>query len=91
MKKVLLSVVGVIAALAVLAFIFQDNLMDMAKDRLTQDMYVDADTDAFDPGLPVGATFPQIDALHNGKTLKDISEFPIDKGMIFVANRSVSW
>jgi len=55
------------------------------------DIFVPEDTDAFDPGLPVGARFPQIRALYQGREITDIDQFIGDKGAVFLANRSVDW
>ncbi|MEM7099999.1 MAG: hypothetical protein AAF541_17155 [Pseudomonadota bacterium] len=91
MKKVLMVIGGVIAVLAALVFLFRDGLLEFAADQLTKDMYVAADTDTFDPALEIGAQFPRIEALHNNEVLQDVAQLPMDKGMIFVANRSVDW
>lgn len=55
------------------------------------DIFVPADTDAFDPGLPVGARLPQIRALYQGQEITDIDEFMGPKGAVLFANRSVDW
>jgi hypothetical protein len=55
------------------------------------DVFIDADTDDFDPGLPVGAQFPAIRALYQGQEINDIDQFVRDKGAVFIANRSVDW
>lgn len=55
------------------------------------DIFVPEDTDAFDPGLPIGAQFPQIRALYQGREITDIDQFVGEKGAVFFANRSVDW
>jgi hypothetical protein len=55
------------------------------------DIFVPEDTDAFDPGLPIGAQFPQIRALYEGREITDIDQFMGEKGAVFFANRSVDW
>ena len=55
------------------------------------DVFIDADTDDFDPGLPIGAEFPPIRALYQGREINDIGQFIRDRGAIFIANRSVDW
>lgn len=55
------------------------------------DVFIDADTDSFDPGLPIGAQFPSIRALYQGQEIDDIDRFIRDKGAVFLANRSVDW
>lgn len=52
---------------------------------------IEADPDDFDPGLPVGADFPPIRALYNGQEVDSIDPFIGEKGLVFVANRSVDW
>lgn len=55
------------------------------------DVFIDADTDDFDPGLPIGAAFPPIRALYEGQEITAIDQFIRDKGAVFIANRSVDW
>ncbi len=54
-------------------------------------MFLDADTDQFDPGLPRGAQFPAIRAIYEGQEIDNIEQFFGDKGAVFLANRSVDW
>ena len=54
-------------------------------------IFVHGDTDSFDPGLPIGAQFPAIRALYQGKEITDIDQFMGEKGVVFFANRSVDW
>ena len=54
-------------------------------------IFIPEDTDAFDPGVPIGARFPQIRALYQGREIADIDQFIGDKGAVFFANRSVDW
>lgn len=54
-------------------------------------IFVPEDTDAFDPGLPIGAQFPQIRALYQGREITDIDRFMGENGLVFFANRSVDW
>lgn len=55
------------------------------------DVFIDADTDSFDPGLPVGAQFPEIRALYQGQEVNDLDGFIRDKGAVFLAQRSADW
>jgi hypothetical protein len=91
MNKILLSVVGVLVLVAGGLYLFRAPLLELAKERITADMFVSADKDAFDPGLPIGSSFPAILAEYRGRQLTDTSQFIHDKGMIFIANRSVDW
>ncbi len=54
-------------------------------------MFLDEDTDSFDPGLPVGAEFPEIRAIYDGVEINGIESFFGDKGAVFLAMRSVDW
>ena len=54
-------------------------------------MFLDEDTDAFDPGLPIGAEFPEIRAIYDGNEINGIETFFGDKGAVFLAMRSVDW
>ncbi len=91
MKKVLTGVLGGVTALALAGYIYRAPLMEGAKEAITKNMFVGADTDNYDRGLAVGTTFPPINALHKGEVINDLAHFIADKGMIFIANRSVDW
>ncbi len=91
MKKFLKALGLFVLALVAVGFLFKAQLVEVAKNAITSDMFIAADTDSFDPGVPVGATFPAINALHEGREVLDVGEFIGDKGMIFIANRSADW
>lgn len=55
------------------------------------DVFIDADTDSFDPGLPIGTQFPEIRALYQGQEVNDLDGFIRDKGAVFLAQRSADW
>ncbi len=91
MKK-FLQALGVLVVVAGVSLYFtRATLWDMAKDQITADMFVSADTDAFDPGLNIGEKFPMLKAQYQGETVNSMGQFLADKGMIFIANRSVDW
>ena len=54
-------------------------------------MFLDADTDSFDPGLPIGAQFPAIRAISEGREINGVEDFIEDKGLVVFAVRSVDW
>ena len=89
--KILSVGVVVVLVLVVLGYLFRAPLIEFATDQMTADMYVGEDQDAFDPGLAVGSSFPQIEARYQGSVVQGVANFPVDKGMIFIANRSVDW
>lgn len=91
MKKFFVVLGLFLLALVAAGALFREQVLEVAKSAITKDMFVTADTDDFNPGLPVGATFPAISALHEGRQIYDVGEFLRDKGMIFVANRSADW
>jgi hypothetical protein len=55
------------------------------------EIFLEEDTDSFDAGLPIGAQFPEIRAIYQGREINDISRFFEDKGLAFFAVRSVDW
>jgi hypothetical protein len=54
-------------------------------------MYVSEVSDAFNPGVQIGAQFPAIKALYQGEEITGIDRFIRDRGAIFIAARSVDW
>ena len=54
-------------------------------------MFLEEDTDLFDPGLPIGAQFPAIRAIYEGQEIDNIEQFFGDKGAVVLAMRSVDW
>ena len=56
MKKILLSLLGIIAIGGVAGYLFRVPLMEVVKEKITGDMFVDVDDDSFDPGLALGAS-----------------------------------
>jgi hypothetical protein len=91
MKKFLLGLIGGVTVLAIVGYVFRGPLMESAKEKITKDMFISADADSFDVGIPVGATFPAINALYRGEVVSDMGEFIGDRGMVFIANRSADW
>jgi hypothetical protein len=91
MKKILTGVAGFIVIAGGLIFVYQQQLMAVGMDAITADMFVEADTDSFDPGPTVGETFPAIRALRQGQQITSIQELAGDKGTVFIANRSADW
>lgn len=75
-----------IAAAGLLAF-----MQPLQAQSNLDNMFLDEDTDQFDPGLPIGAQFPAIRAIYEGQEIDNIEQFFGDKGAIFLANRSVDW
>lgn len=91
MKKFLVYVAGLALVLLTGGYLFKDQLKESALDVMLADMYVPEDNDDFDPGVGIDDRFPEIKAIHNGQEIAQVDEFIKDKGMIFIANRSVDW
>jgi hypothetical protein len=91
MQTLLLRIGGILLIVFAVGSLFKEQLWEVAKEVITSDMYVAADTDAFDPGVSVGSSFPYIQAFYDGREVNDAGEFLHDKGMVFIANRSVDW
>lgn len=91
MKKILVIVAGVLASLIMAGAIFKEPLLAAVKETITADMFVNVDDDDFDVGLALNADFPEIKALSKGELITQIQPLIGDKGMIFIANRSVDW
>jgi hypothetical protein len=91
MIRKLLTAAFVLLVVAAGLYLFKAQLWDFTAKKLTADMFVQADTDSFDPGITVGEQFPDIHALYQGREVTDVGEFIHDKGMVFVANRSADW
>ena len=81
------AILVAIGALAVLLV----PLVAGAQGKLTKDMFVASDTDGYDKGLPIGATFPPLKAVYQGEVISNLQPFIHDKGMVFIANRSADW
>jgi uncharacterized protein YxeA len=58
MKKVLAIALGVVVVAAGGVYVFRAPLMDAMFERMTANMFVAGDTDAFDPGVAVGEPLP---------------------------------
>ena len=91
MKKFLIRSLGVIVVLAVGLYVFRAPLTDLVMEQIVADMFVAADTDQFDPGVPLGRPLPAIRASHRGTELTDLSSFVGPSGIVLYAIRSVDW
>jgi hypothetical protein len=91
MKKALVGVLGALVVVAAGVYLLRAPLKERAIEKMVAEMFVSADTDSFDPGLAIGDRFPLLLAEYQGQEITDMGEFISDKGMIFIANRSVDW
>ena len=90
-NRILLGVVTTVAVAGGAAYLFREPLMSAASAVLTRDMFVAADEDAFDPGVAEGESFPEIEALHEGRVVRDVRELAGPNGLVFLAVRSADW
>ena len=91
MKKAFLTVVSLLFVVGGGIYMFRAQLWEVAKEKITADMFIAADTDSFNPGLAIGTAFPPIKAIYQGREISGVGQFVHDKGMIFIANRSADW
>lgn len=68
-----------------------DAAREAVVERLTADMFIEADTDAFDPGIAVGSALPALRALHAGRVITGLDGMTGSRGTVLVVNRSVDW
>ena len=91
MKKTALIIGAIVLLMAVAGYFYRESLKDAAFAKLTQDMFLDGDTDDFDPGPALGSRFPGLRATYGGETITLIEEFAGSNGTVFVASRSLDW
>ncbi len=91
LKKILLTIPLLLLAGGMGIYLYQDNLKQAAYAKITENMFVADDSDNFDPGLAIGEAFPALRTSFQGQIISDMGQFIADKGMIFIANRSVDW
>jgi len=91
LKKIFLTMGCVLLVAGGGIYLFKGQLWDVVQEILTEDMFVAADTDSFNPGLAVGNSFPAIKAIYQERVVTDVRGFVHDKGMVFITNRSADW
>jgi hypothetical protein len=89
--RILMIVVGALAALVLGGYVFREPLMTALFERMTADMFVESDSDAYDVGPAVGTKIPAIRALHDGAELTDVTTLAGSRGLVLIPNRSVDW
>ena len=91
MKNIL--IIGGIALLtaAIAFYVFRADIKEAAYDKVTENMFVPADTDDFDPGPQIGSMFPGVKATYKGRDISLINEFAGPNGTAFIATRSAEW
>ena len=91
MKRALLITFCALLTAAALLYLFREPVKQALYDRITADMFVAADSDAFDPGPALGSRFPGLRASYRGREVTLLDEFAGSNGTVFVASRSLDW
>ncbi|MEP6390539.1 MAG: redoxin domain-containing protein [Halioglobus sp.] len=91
MKKVLVAAAVALATATALVYMYRVDVKEAAFEKLTENMFVPADTDSFDPGPALGSNFPGVRAVYQGREISVLSEFAGPNGIAFVASRSLEW
>ena len=87
MKKIVLIALAVVVLLVLLAAVFRAPLKQFLYGAITDDMFVPADNDSFDPGPALGSRFPGLTALYQGERISLIEDFAGEKGTVLMADR----
>lgn len=91
MKRILIIASVALLTAVALIYPFRGEFMEATYDKLTENMFVPADTDSFDPGPALGSLFPGVRATWQGRELNLLNEFAGPNGTIFIATRSAEW
>lgn len=91
MKRILVVALAALLSGAALLYLFREPLKQALYAQMTADMFVPADTDAFDPGPALGSRFPGLRASYRGREVTLIEPFAGPRGTVFVASRSLDW
>ena len=91
MKKALLIGLCALLAAAALLYLFREPVKQALYARITADMFVAGDSDAFDPGPALGSQFPGLRASYQGREVTLLDEFAGKNGTVFIASRSLDW
>ncbi len=90
-KRALGITATVIVVAGIAVYTFREPLMTALFEKITADMFVASDTDAYDPGPAVGTTLPAIHARYRGGEVTQLGDFMGSKGLALFVNRSVDW
>ena len=93
--KVGMGIGAVLAVAVAVGAAFKEPLQAAVAERITADMFVEQDADAFDPGVAVGQAFPALSARLTDRAgdrqVASIAEFMGTRGVVVFVNRSVDW
>jgi peroxiredoxin len=90
MKKLTIILV-LILTVGISIAIYKEPIKESIYTQVTKDMFVNEDSDEFDPGALIGDPLPQLNATHKGQTINDLSDFSGPNGVILMASRSYDW
>jgi peroxiredoxin len=91
MNKFLWIAAGVIVLALLLFGLFRQQIKEAAYDSITENMFVEEDSDSFDPGPAIGSRFPGLNATYRGDTITLIEPFAGPAGTLLMASRSFDW
>ncbi len=91
MKRVLIGIAVFLVVAGSGMFAFRGQLVEAATNQITKKMFIERDTDSYDPGIAVGQVFPAIRAHYQDREVASIGEFMGARGMVIYVNRSVDW
>lgn len=86
-----LKIIAVLLLAVAIVYLFREPLKQFVYAQLTQDMFVAADNDEFDPGPAVGSSFPGLNATFDGRAVALLTPFAGARGTLVVASRSLDW
>lgn len=91
MQRVLIVLAVLLLLATSLVYVYQDDVREKAYAKLTENMFVASDDDAFDPGPALGSDFPGVRARYQGKQIQLLAPFAGANGTVFIASRSLDW
>ena len=91
MSRLIIIAAFTLATAVALLYLFRAPLKEAAYAKVTEDMFVAADTDDFDPGPALGSRFPGLRATYQGRVITLVNEFAGRNGTVLVASRSFDW
>jgi peroxiredoxin len=91
LKKIVLGLLSLTSIVIICLFVFRASILALIVEHRGDSIFVNQDDIAYDQGPLVGGKFPAIKANYRGAVIYDVGQFVGDKGMIFIANRSVDW
>jgi hypothetical protein len=91
MKRFLSYLLAFVVVAGAGIYLFREPLKDALYARITADMFVPRDDDAYDPGAAIGTALPALRARYQGREITQLAEFGGANGMVLFVNRSVDW